>query len=264
MNFGQFTSAAIVTALEAGELLKRGFGTHFMISSKEGHQNLVTEYDLLSQELIINRLKKRFPEHQFLAEEGQSPESFSKEVIWIIDPLDGTVNFARGIPAFSVSIAAMLNGEIVSGVVFNPLLNELFIAEKGIGSYLNGHPLQVSKIDEITRSCMATGFPYNADENPLHCIDRFAKMAKLAIPLRRIGSAALDLSYVAAGRFDAFWEVGLHSWDMAAGKLIVEEAGGKVTRYDGTTHPIFGYHPTVASNGRLHAKLVALLKEDLT
>lgn len=263
-TYSDLTLAAIQAALNAGELLVRGFGTTFNISSKEGMQNLVTEYDTAAQDLIISNLQKNFPEHQFLGEEDKKKQKMHPEkIVWIIDPLDGTVNFARSIPVFAVSIAAALGKDILCGVVYYPLMNELFIAEKNKGAYLNGKRLSVSKRKDFDESFIATGFPYDVNTNPLNCIERFASFAKMGVPLRRMGSAAIDLSYVAAGRFDAFWEVGLHPWDLAAGKLLIEEAGGKVSHYDGKEHQLYGYFNTLASNGLLHQKMVTILKQDL-
>ncbi len=252
---GDFLSVAIGAALEAGEILRRGFGTVFEISSKEGRHNLVTEYDNFSEKCILNTIGKRFPDHQFLAEESGKTKGKGGSVTWLIDPLDGTVNFAHNIPAFSVSIAASTGQEILCGVVYNPLLNELFFAEKGQGAYLNGKRLQVKKTASLSGALLATGFPYNVHENPLKCIETFSALTKQGIPTRRLGSAALDLSYVAAGRFDAYWEVSLQPWDFAAGQLLVEEAGGKVTQYDGAPKDLFLEGTILASNGFLHGIL---------
>jgi len=263
MAISHLTEVATQAAKEAGELLARGLGTNFAMTTKEGRQNLVTEYDLASQKLIIETIKKTFPDHHFLAEEEDVHAHPSDQILWIIDPLDGTVNFAHGIPFFAVSIAAFMEKEIVCGVVYNPMIDELFVAEKGRGSTLNGNQLQVTKIDQFDKALLATGFPYNAFENPIHCIDRFGKMVAMGNAIRRIGVAALDLAYVAAGRFDGFWECSLHPWDMAAGKLLVEEAGGKVSHYDGSPHPIFAHVPILATNGYLHEQMVEILKGDL-
>jgi len=250
-------------ALEAGALLKEGFGTAYHIETKWGDHNLVTQYDISSQKLIIERIKSHFPNHHFLAEEEDVHEAAGDEIIWIIDPLDGTVNFAHNIPFFAVSIAAARKRELLAGAVYNPLLGELFLAEKGGGAFLNGCKLAVTKNKSLEKALLSTGFPYDVGQNPLHCIDRFAKMAAMGVPIRRLGVASLDLSYVAAGRFDAFWEVGLHPWDMAAGKLMIDEAGGRVSHYDGTEHEIYRYLPTLATNGHLHELMVSYLKEDL-
>lgn len=260
---GDFTTVAIGAALEAGEQLKRGFGTQFGISSKEGSQNLVTDYDYLSQELILKRIRKYFPSHQFLAEEGAFESVNHAEPLWIVDPLDGTVNFARSIPIFAISIAVSISKEIVTGIVYQPLSNELFVAQKGRGAFLNGKQLRISATSKLEEAFIATGFPYNVTSDPLHCIESFDHMARKGVSLRRLGAAAIDLAYVAAGRFDGFWEVGLHPWDMAAGKLLVEEAGGRVSSYGGSPHQIFGYFPLIATNGYLHNQLVDTLKETI-
>lgn len=256
----ELTFVAIQAALNAGTLLRRGFDTEFEIRSKEGRQNLVTEYDQISEKSIITTIFQHFPTHAILAEESGDIRKGTSPVLWIIDPLDGTVNFARGIPVFSVSIAAAIETQIVTGVVYQPITHELFIAEKGKGTYLNGNKIAVSKINRFENAVMATGFPYDVDKNPLSCIDRFAKLQSEGIPIRRLGSAAIDLAYVAAGRFDAFWEVGLNPWDMAAGKLLVEEAGGLVSHWDGSAHKIFCYDTLLASNGVLHQKMAEYLK----
>lgn len=250
-------------ALEAGALLKEGFGTPYQIKTKLGDHDLVTQFDISSQKLIIEKIKGHFPSHHFLAEEEGVSDQPSDEIIWIIDPLDGTVNFAHNVPYFAVSIAAARGKELLAAAVYHPLMDELFLAEKGGGAYLNGRKLAVTETKVFEKALLATGFPYDVKKNPLHCIDRFAKMAALGVPLRRIGVASLDLSYVAAGRFDAFWEVGLQPWDMAAGKLLIEEAGGQVSLYDGSERTIYKYLPLLASNGHLHDMLVSYLKEDL-
>lgn len=260
-NPSLLTVIAMQAAMEAGELLKKGFGSSFEITSKPGDQNLVTEYDKRSESLIIAHLSRHFPDHAFLAEETHphNPETLSS-VLWIIDPLDGTVNFAHNVPVFSVSIAAFSEGNIVSGVIYQPMTDELFIAERGRGSYLNGKPCQVSKNRDLKKTLMATGFPYNAAENPLGCIDQFAYMTRQGVPIRRLGSAALDLAYLAAGRFDVYWEVSLHPWDIAAGQLIVEEAGGKVTGYQGEARDLFSTDPVLATNGLFHEEMISKLK----
>jgi len=259
-SYSFLTFAAIQAALSAGHLLKRGFGTSYEISSKAGQQNLVTEYDKASEKLIFKYLKKQFPDHGILSEESYPEMLEEKEVLWIIDPLDGTVNFAHTIPVFSVSIAAAIKNEVVCGVVYQPMTDELFIAEKKKGAFLNGNRLKVSINKQFDQAMMATGFPYNVDKNPLGCIDFFAHMTGMGLPIRRLGSAAIDLAYVAAGRFDGYWEVTLHPWDMAAGKLLVEEAGGKVSRYDGSLHTLFGEQSILATNGHLHSKIISELK----
>lgn len=245
-------------ALDAGKLLCEGYGKSHQVHAKAGLHDIVTEYDKSSEDCIIATILKEFPDHAILAEEsGSKPNSSS--VTWVIDPLDGTVNFSRNIPVFSISIAACIGSEVVCGIVYQPIANELFIAEKGKGAFLNGSRLKVSSRSTFDKAVLATGFPYNVDEDPMHCIETFAEMTRLGVPIRRLGSAAIDLAYVAAGRYDAYWEVSLHPWDMAAGKLLVEEAGGKVTHYDGTPHGVFCHKTILASNGSLHPLMMEMI-----
>jgi myo-inositol-1(or 4)-monophosphatase len=253
----RLTNVAILAAQQAGELLKKGFGSSYSSTSKDGRHNLVTEYDQKAEEMIIRFIRKHFPDHGFLGEEGGATGETSQGIQWLIDPIDGTVNFAHNIPLFSVSICAVFQGEPLSGVIYAPMTHELFVAEKELGAYLNGSPIRVTKTPILADAILTTGFPYNAHENPLGCIDHFVNFAKLGVPIRRLGSAALDL---AAVRFDGFWEVFLHPWDFAAGKLLVEEAGGKVTNYQ--KEDISTLHPTtlVASNALLHDQMFNHLK----
>jgi myo-inositol-1(or 4)-monophosphatase len=261
MHTSDLTFVATQAALRAGALLRSGFETDFSISAKAGVQNLVTEYDTAAEKLIITEIHKHFPEHSILAEESGSTIKNTNTVVWIIDPLDGTVNFAHGVPVFSVSIAATVEGKVVCGVIYQPMTNELFVAEKNKGAYLNGRKLSVSNTERFENALMSTGFPYNVDKDPLQCIEKFAKIQTQGVPIRRLGSAAIDLAYLAAGRFDTFWEVGLHPWDVAAGKLLIEEAGGTVTAWDGSLHEVIGYHTILATNGRLHTLMVNQLKD---
>ncbi len=254
------TLFGIEAALAAGELLRQGFGGSFAVSSKSGLHNLVTEYDHRAEEQIISFLRSEFPSSEFLAEESGGKNTSSSSLQWIIDPLDGTVNFAHGIPIFSVSIAAMQNNEILSGVVYQPITHELFVAQKNGGATLNGIPIRVSKTDELKKGILATGLPYNLAENPGDCIGHFTDILQLGLPIRRLGSAAIDLCYVASGRFDGFFEISLAPWDCAAGVLIVEEAGGKITSWDGEKLDPFSYGSVLASNGHLHNALAKVLQ----
>lgn len=257
-SFSSLTLIGIEAALQAGDLLRRGFGTSFSISSKEGRHNLVTEYDYLSEQGIINFLRKNVPGSRFLAEEsGES--GASSAIRWIIDPLDGTVNFAHQIPLFAVTLAAEKEGEVICGVVYQPIAHELFVAEKNKGAFLNGKRLKVSPVSELKEAMLATGFPYNLDENPFHCIDHFIDVLKIGIPIRRLGSAAIDLAYTAAGRIEGFFEVGLKAWDCAAGKLLIEEAGGIVTKWNEQPFDIHSNQPLLASNRHLHKALSLIL-----
>lgn len=260
-NLSHITLIGIEAALSAGELLKQGFGTQFSISSKSGVHNLVTEYDHRSEEQIIAFLKGEFPDSVFLAEESGGNNGESEFLQWIIDPLDGTVNFAHGLPMFAISIAAREKGELICGIVYHPITHELFVAQKDVGAFLNGVPIKVSKTSELKKGFLATGFPYNLAENPGDCIGHFTDMLRQGLPIRRIGVAALDLCYVASGRFDGFFEISLAPWDCAAGILIVEEAGGKISRWDEEPLDLFAYEPILASNGHLHEAIAKVLQQ---
>lgn len=251
----ELTQIAKEAALKAGTLLLEGFGSSFEISEKEGRHNLVTSYDKASQAAIIGHIFATYPDHAFLAEEGGVYKEEGSDYLWIIDPLDGTVNFAHNIPIFSVSIACLFQGKVVVAVVYHPITHELFVAQKGKGAFLGDKKLQVSATPRLDSSILVTGFPYNVHENPRNCIDIFSKLVLRGIPIRRLGSAALDLCYLAAGRFDGFWEVSLEPWDLAAGKLIVEEAGGKVTQFDGSEHTLQETTSLIATNGHIHNAL---------
>src|SRR3989339_513613 len=215
---------------EAGEIVREGFGKNFSIEYKTNASNLVTEIDKKSEALIIDFIKKEFPGHSVLAEES-GEHGTSSEYLWVIDPLDGTTNFAHGLPIFAVSIGVQKNGETICGVVYDIMRDEIYSAEKGSGSYCNGIKLKVNSNDDLRKSVLVTGFPYNIAENPDHAVERFIASLKAARAVRRLGSAAIDFCYVASGVFDGFWEVHLHPWDICAGKLIVEEAGGVVTNF---------------------------------
>lgn len=237
----------------AGLIMKEHFGTNFSISNKEGINNLVTEVDHKSEKAIINIIKKSFPNHYILSEEaGEIIED--SEFKWIIDPIDGTVNYANGIPICCVSIALEKNGKMILGAVYNPFIGEMFFAEKGEGAFLNNQKISVTKTTDINKSCLVTGFPYSYLDTPNGPLQVFEKFIRKGIPVRRLGSAAIDLCWVAAGRFDGFYEHNLSAWDSAAGFLMVEEAGGKVTDFKGDYYSPYQPH-IIASNGLLHADL---------
>lgn len=250
---------AIKIAKEAGAILASGFGTNFKIESKQTINDLVTEYDKKSEEFIIQSLLDHNSYFSFLAEEGGNKGNYSPDNIrWIIDPLDGTVNYAHSIPIFSVSIAAELNNEIIAGVVFNPVTNELFYAAKGSGAFFNDNKIEVSENIDLKKALLVTGFPYNVETNPCQTIDLFVKIVQKGIPIRRLGSAALDLAYVAAGRFDGFWEIGLNPWDVAAGQLIVKEANGRISQFDNNEYSIFD-NTILATNSLIHKDISDVL-----
>jgi myo-inositol-1(or 4)-monophosphatase len=238
---------AIDAAQKAGKVLKEGFGTDYTISSKSQIHDLVTEYDHKSEAIIIETIRSSFPDHQILTEESGHHAS-DGDITWIIDPLDGTVNYAHGIPFFCVSIAAIQGSDILCGVIYSPMTEELFSAEMGKGAFLNGHSYKVTQQTSLLHSFLVTGFPYSVKENPLHCIEHFAHIVGMGIPIRRLGSAALDLAYVAVGRFDGFWEVALQPWDMAAGALLVKEAGGIVIDYSGNDLNVMKSSSIIAGN----------------
>ncbi len=246
----------LINAAEAGSRVLEHFFNNkaLQISHKEGVNNLVTEADHASEKAIIDTIKEQFPDHFILSEEVGEISSAS-EYKWIIDPIDGTINFAHGIPLCCVSIGIEHNGSIVMGVVYNPFLKEFYFAEKGKGASLNGNTISVSSQSSVLKSCLVTGFPYTYSDmvnGPLECFERFIRKG---IPVRRLGSAAIDLCWVAAGRFDGFYEHHLNAWDSAAGYLIVEEAGGRVTDYSGANYS--PYQPKIlATNGKIHEEML--------
>jgi myo-inositol-1(or 4)-monophosphatase len=250
-------------ARDAGRILIDRQGRSLQISSK-GDINLVTEADLAAEKLIIERIQSYYPRHAILAEESGASKVVDEsaqpsEWKWIIDPLDGTTNYAHGYPCFCVSIAAERAGRIQLGVVYDPVRDEMFAGERGQGATLNERAIHVSEIDDLNRAMLCTGFPYDVRERP-DFARHFTKFTMRAQAVRRDGSAALDLAFVACGRFDGFWEDGLNPWDTAAGLLLIEEAGGKVTDYRGT--PADVYKPEVlASNGLVHDTMMEVLKD---
>jgi myo-inositol-1(or 4)-monophosphatase len=254
---GEFVSAIEPIAREAGELLMGYFARRVAIEYK-GEADLVTAADRASEALITERLQARFPRHDILGEEGARRETGSAYK-WYIDPLDGTTNFAHGFPVFCISIALEHQGEVIAGVVYDPTRGELFSAQKGTGAYLNQRRLQVSKTARLPESLVATGFPsHKRHQNPN--IHFYHQITLRTHGVRRAGSAALDLASVASGRFDAFWEFNLNPWDLAAGVLLVEEAGGEVTGFLGQPFRLQD-RDVVASNGLIHADLLREFKE---
>lgn len=248
----------IQIAKEAGEIAREGFGKNFLIETKGSLTNLVTEYDKKCEEAIISFIKKEYPTHSILAEESGKQER-SSEYIWVIDPIDGTTNYAHGLPIFSVSIAVLKNDELICGVVYDVMRNALYSSEKGSGAFCNNRKLKVSDNDDLRKSVLVTGFPYNVSENPDFAYERFAAFLKVARAIRRLGSAALDMCYVAEGVFDGFWEVSLNPWDMAAGKLLIEEAGGLVTNFNGEQINIFS-RQLLATNKNVHKEMMSILE----
>ena len=251
---------AMKAARAAGTILTSYYGKSFDIEIKDHQQfNFVTRADREAEQAIIECIHSRYPSHSILGEESGS-HAGSADTTWIVDPLDGTTNFTHAFPMFSVSIAAVKAGELVAGVVYDPIRDELFSAERGGGAWLNGQRIRVSEAATVDRAMLVTGFPYNIRENPDYCYERFVMFLKHAQAIRRLGSAALDCAYVAAGRLDGFWEVRLQPWDKAAGELLVCEAGGMVTGFLGEPHDMFS-PPFLASNGHIHQEMVSILEK---
>ena len=246
------------TEAGAGELMRFFNGT-FTISNKEGANNLVTEADHAADKAIQSVIKKAFPEHGIVSEETAEKITDS-EFKWIVDPIDGTVNFANGIPICCVSIGLEQNGKMIMGAVYNPIFKEFYFAERGQGATLNDKKIFVSNKAEVLRSCLVTGFPYTYLDQPNGPLQVFERLIRKGIPVRRLGSAAIDLCWVAAGRFDGFYEHQLNAWDSAAGFIIVEEAGGKVTDLNGDTYS--PYQPgIIATNGIIHDELIEWVQD---
>lgn len=247
---------AIRVAQDAGRLLRDRVGTKFDIGLK-GDINVVTEVDLASERLIREAIATHYPRHQILGEEGGLDEIIS-EYRWIVDPLDGTSNYAHGYPVFAVSIALEHLGETLLGVVYDPMRDELFTAERSCGAALNNRPIRVSSTDKLISSLLSTGFPYDIKTSRLTNLDHWENFAMHAQALRRDGSAALDLCYIACGRFDGFWELNLGPWDTAAGAIIAKEAGGRVTSFTGGEFS--HYKPEIlATNGLIHDQMIDVL-----
>ncbi len=243
---------------EAGKIIQSYFNGTFVINHKEGVNNLVTEVDHLAEQKIISVIKTTYPTHSIIGEESGENIQLS-DYQWVIDPIDGTVNFAHGIPLCCVSIGLLLNGSVIMGAVYNPMMNELFFAEKGKGATLNGNPIKVSAKSDFKTAFLVTGFPYKWPENSLeHPVKVFERMVLEGLPIRRLGSAAIDLCWVACGRFDGFWEYNLSAWDVAAGYLIVLEAGGTITDFDGNIGNVFDKQ-TLATNGLIHKDILSVI-----
>ncbi|UCG61889.1 MAG: inositol monophosphatase [Candidatus Zixiibacteriota bacterium] len=252
----QYLAFAEITALEAGKILSSGFHRKKRVSYK-GEINPVTQFDLRSEKYVVSRVTRKYREHSVLTEEG-SDRTRTSMFRWVIDPLDGTVNYAHGFPVYSVSIALQYAGQSVVGVVYDPERQEMYSAARGIGAFLNKKRITVTTQRDLKKSLLATGFAYNIGKARRNNLGMFSRMMKHAQAVRRLGSAALDLCWLAAGRFDGFWEYYLHPWDTAAAIVIVKEAGGKVTRIDGKDFSIFDKQ-VLASNGLIHSAMMAVL-----
>jgi myo-inositol-1(or 4)-monophosphatase len=250
----------VEAARAAGALLREGFGRVQKVEEKGRASDLVTETDKASERFLRDWISSRFPDHALVGEEEENVPRPDAEWTWIFDPLDGTVSFAHGIPIFAVCVGLERRGEVVAGAVYEPLRDEMFSAELGSGAFLNGERIRVSQAAELQRALMATGFPYAIRENPRRTLETFCAVVPHAQGIRRMGTAGIDLAYVAAGRLDGYWESFLQPWDCAAGCLLVREAGGRTSDYRGAPHAIRGLQ-TVATNGLFHDELLARIAE---
>ncbi|MEA5000593.1 MAG: inositol monophosphatase family protein [Endomicrobiaceae bacterium] len=259
MKFNKFTNTAIESAYAGSEILLKHFNKIKEIEYK-GIVDPVTVADKQSQKAVIEKIQSVFPLHNIIAEEKYNFLKQDNDYCWIIDPLDGTVNYVHGVPAFCISIGLLYKKQIISGVVYAPALKEMFVAEKDKGSFLNGKKIKVSSVKEMIKALPVTGFPYYVREKHESVLNKFKNVMLETQAMRRFGSAAIDLAYVACGRFDFFWEEGLKPWDVAAGILLVEEAGGKVSDYKNKNDFLYG-QTIVASNKLLHSKALKILNE---
>ena len=257
MNLDTYLKAAERAAKKAGLMLIQNIRSNREISFK-GEVDLVTNFDRQSQEIIRDSLLRAFPDHDIIAEEGLKKEKGS-DFKWIVDPIDGTTNYVHGFPVFCISIAVEKGGESLVGLVFDPMRGELFAAKRGEGASLNNKKIQVSCTEELDKSLLTTGFPYDIRESEMNNLDHFSNFAVRCQAIRRCGSAALDLCSVACGRADGFWELKLSPWDTAAGALIVKEAGGCVTDFHNKRFDS-GKKQVLASNGKIHKQMLEVLK----
>jgi len=248
-------------ALESGSLLLAFFSKQREVSSKATHSDIVTDADRASEALIVSKIQERFPGHAILGEEGTGSLDILQEqgYVWIIDPLDGTVNYAQKLPIFAVSIGLLWQGKPLLGVVYLPVLKELFSAISGEGAFCNDEPIQVSQTTSLSDCVLATGFAYDKHKSNRDNVENFASMIKKVRGIRRMGAAAVDLSYVACGKLDGYWEDKLQPWDMAAGLILVQEAGGKVCHYGGGDISLHKPH-IIATNGQIHETILQELQ----
>ena len=245
---------------EAGEIIRDGFGKKLTLEYKTNVTDYATNIDKASEEKIIDYIRKEFPTHNILAEESGKSDG-SSDYTWVIDPLDGTMNFAHGLPIFSVSIGVMKHDEIIAGVVYDIMADVVYSSELGCGSFANDIKLNVSNTTELGKSLLVTGFPYDIKDNPKNAIEKFNDCLKASSGVRRLGSAAIDCCYIASGAFDGFWEVRINAWDICAGHIIIEEAGGKVTNFSDQKLDYLKYEEIelLATNGKIHEKMMKVL-----
>lgn len=257
----EFLDVAIAAARAGGKVLQDLLPGDRAIATKETRIDLVTDADRQAEDAIVACLRSHFPDDAILSEE-RGAEAGRSPYRWIIDPLDGTTNYAHRFPVYAVSVAVEASGQVLAGALYDPTRDELFAARRGMGAGLNGHRLRVSREADLEAALLATGFGYDIQTNPRNNLKQFADLYRRARAVRRTGSAALDLAYVAAGRLEGYWELTIAPWDVAAGSLLVEEAGGRMSRVNGSAYDIF-CGELVASNGKIHGALVAALQESL-
>ncbi|MBN2244698.1 MAG: inositol monophosphatase [Candidatus Aminicenantes bacterium] len=258
MDTNDYFQVAVSAALNAGKMLEESMQIPPEITFK-GEVNLVTNFDKKAQEMIYTEISEAFPGHDFLAEEGLSKDRGS-EFRWIVDPIDGTTNYTHRFPVFCVSIALEWNKKIVLGIIYDPLRKEMFTARTRSGAFLNNKRIEVSSVRNLNESLLSTGFPYDIRESEDNNVDYFIGFLTTAQAVRRTGSAAIDICYVACGRFDGFWEIKLSPWDVAAASLILSEAGGSISDFKGRDYDIFGFE-TLASNGLIHDQMIEVLQD---
>ena len=261
MTKTKMLNVAIKTAKGAGAILMEHFGNISSYEHKSTPIDLLTIADTKSEAFIVNEIKTTFPDHHIIAEESAAVENNS-DYRWVIDPLDGTTNFVHSLPIFAVSIGLQYKGKTIVGVVYNPSANKCFFAEKNGGAFLNGEAIHITSTNTLSNSLLVTGFPYIHDDSWSKGFDLFKELYGKTQGVRRLGAAALDFCFVAMGRFEGFWEFGLSPWDICAGGLIVKEAGGKVSDWDGSSMPFSG-NRILATNGHIHGEMMDVLRKDL-
>ena len=261
MKYPKMLEFAKETAKEAGNILMQHFGNISSTQQKSTPIDLVTIADTDSETFILNKIRSTYPKHDIIAEESSYNQNGS-EYRWVIDPLDGTTNYVHNIPIFAVSIGLQYKKETIAAVVYNPAADKCFWAEKNSGAFLNDEPINTTSTNTLDDSLLVTGFPYIHDDRWEKCFEQFKDLYGRTQGIRRLGAAALDLCFVAMGRFDGFWEFGLQPWDVCAGALILEEAGGKVSDWDDSPMPFSGKR-VLATNGHIHREMMDVLGKDL-
>lgn len=257
----EFLSFAIIIAKEAGSILLSHYGKLTSISHKSSLIDLVTVADVASEKYICQKITERYPQHDIIAEEGDATQNGS-QYRWVIDPLDGTTNFVHQLPIFAVSIGLQYEGKTILGAVYNPVADKCFWAGKDLGAFLNGEAIKVTSTNTLSRSLLTTGFPYTHDDNWHKSFHLFKSIYAETQGVRRLGAAALDFCFVAMGRFDGYWEFGLQSWDICAGAIILQEAGGTVTDWEGNEFPFSGER-ILATNSHIHQEMLKVIEPEL-